>query len=394
MDTRDMRRKYASLINEMRGYLEKLEKEGREFSGEAKEVYERMEQEARALKEQIESLERLEAEERALKMPVEEARKLIEADSGPEARVTATKEYRDAFYRFIRSGRAEPEARDLYKGSDAAGGYLVPETLEGKIREKAAELNVIRRLADVQTSSTLVRIPVEATIPQFAIIAEKGAYGETDASFNQVMLDAYKLGGVIKVSEELLADNAVDLEDYISKKSGQGMGVAEENLFINGTGTGQPTGFLQDADIGVTAASATAFTFDDVKTLPWKVKDAYKARAVWLMHTDIAVLVALLKDSNGQYLWPLQQQISNPPRLLGYPVYTSPYMPDTVEASAKVIAFGDFSAYRVQDRLGITIQKLVELYAGNGQIGFRVTERIDGKLLLSEAVKVLQMAAS
>jgi len=390
MDARDLRRKYANLVNEMRGYLERLEKEGREFSGEAKETFDRMEEEARSLREQIEAIERVEAATRAV---LDEEARVLNEPEAPEVRVSETREYRDAFYAFLRAGRNVVESRDLYKGSDPAGGYLVPVSLESKIREMAAELNVIRQFAEVVVSSTKEKIPVEASIPQFGIIAEKGAYTEANLTFGVVQLDAYKIGGIIKVSEELLADAATDLEAYIAKKSGQGLGVAEENYFINGTGTGQPTGFLGRAEVGVTAAATNAITFDEVKSLPWKLKQAYKSRAIWLMHTDIALAVSLLKNDVGQYLWTLEQQITNPPRLLGYPVYTSPYMPDTLEADAKVIAFGDFSNYRVQDRLGITIQKLVELYAGSGQIGFRVNERVDGNLLITEAVQVLQMAS-
>jgi HK97 family phage major capsid protein len=389
MDARDLRRKYANLVNEMRGYLERLEKEGREFSGEAKETFDRMEQEARSLREQIEAIERVESASRAV---LDEARVLNEPEA-PEVRVNATKEYRDAFYRFLRAGRDMVECRDLYKGSDPAGGYLVPESLESKIREMAAELNVIRQFAEVVVSSTKEKIPVEASIPQFGIIAEKGTYTEANLTFDVVQLDAYKIGGIIKVSEELLADAATDLEAYIARKAGQGLGVAEENYFINGDGTGEPTGFLARADVGVTAAATDALSFDEVKSLPWKLKQAYKSRAIWLMHTDIALAVSLLKNDVGQYLWPLEQQISNPPRLLGYPVYTSAFMPAELEAGAKVIAFGDFSNYRIQDRLGITIQKLVELYAETGQVGFRVRERVDGNLLITEAVQVLQMAA-
>ena len=79
--------------------------------------------------------------------------------------------------------------------------------------------------------------------------------------------------------------------------------------------------------------------------------------------------------------------------ILNTKVYMSNYMP-TVEAGAKVILYGDYSYYWLADRAGRTMQRLNELWAMTDQIGFKLTERLDGRLILPEAVKVLQMKAS
>lgn len=108
------------------------------------------------------------------------------------------------------------------------------------------------------------------------------------------------------------------------------------------------------------------------------------------MNDSTVSMLRKLKDTNGAYLWQPSLQAGQPDRLLGYPLYTSPYVP-TVKAAAMPIAFGDFSNYWIADRMGRSIQRLNELYAGNGQVGFIATERVDAKVILSEGIKLLQM---
>ena len=103
--------------------------------------------------------------------------------------------------------------------------------------------------------------------------------------------------------------------------------------------------------------------------------------------------VRKLKDSTGQYLWQPSLMAGTPDTLLGRPVKTSTYMP-VIAAGAKTIAFGDFSYYWIADRKGRSFKRLNELYAANGQVGFLGSQRVDGKLVLSEAVKVLAQKAS
>ena len=100
-----------------------------------------------------------------------------------------------------------------------------------------------------------------------------------------------------------------------------------------------------------------------------------------------------LKDNNGNYLWQPALTAGTPDTILGRPVYTSSYVP-TIAAGAKTIAFGDFSYYWIADRAGRNFKKLSELYAANDQTGFVATQRVDGKLILPEAIKVLKMKAS
>jgi HK97 family phage major capsid protein len=198
------------------------------------------------------------------------------------------------------------------------------------------------------------------------------------------------------VSQELLYDSMFDLPSFLTREFARALGAAEEEAFIKGDGNGKPTGlFLPTggADVGVTSASATSITFDDLINLVYSLRVPYRRNARFIMNDQTVGSVRKLKDSNGQFLWQPSLQIGEPDRLLGYPIYTSPYVP-TVAASALVAAFGDYSNYWVADRQGRSLQRLNELYSINGQVGFLITQRVDGKVILSEGIKLLQMKAA
>ena len=199
----------------------------------------------------------------------------------------------------------------------------------------------------------------------------------------------------IKVTEELLYDSMFDLEAYIVDMFGKALANAEENAFLNGDGDGQPLGLLAatgGADVGVTAAGTTTVTANEVINLIYSLKRPYRKNAVFLMNDASVAIVRKLKDGNGVYLWQPALTAGEPDKLLGYPVYTSQYMP-TAAAGNKSIAFGDFSYYNIGDRGTRSFAELRELFACNGMIGYVAKERVDGKMILGEAVKVLQQHA-
>jgi HK97 family phage major capsid protein len=214
---------------------------------------------------------------------------------------------------------------------------------------------------------------------------------DSDDSFGQVTIGSFKLGTTIKVSEELINDSVFDLEHYISKEFARRIGSREEEAFFNGDGNGKPLGFLASkggAEVGVTAASATAITADELIDLYYSLKTPYRKNAVWILNDATVKAIRKLKDNSGQYLWQPSLTEGTPDKLLGRPVYTSAYIP-TAAAGAKTIAFGDFKYYWIADRQGRSFRRLNELYATTGQVGFLGSQRVDGKLILPEAVKVL-----
>lgn len=300
----------------------------------------------------------------------------------------------------------DPAIRDvLEEGTDANGGYLVPIEFEHTLVQALNENNIMRTIGcKVITTQNERKIPVANGHTQAAWTAENGAYTESNPTFAQTSIDAFKLTDLIKVSDELLSDSFFDIEGYISEEFGRAFGEAEEDAFINGavqtgqTAIDRPTGLFipstaGGAPSGVTAASATAITADELISLVYSLKAPYRSKAKFLMNDATVAAIRKLKDLNGVYVWQPALTAGEPDRLLGYPLYTSPKVP-TMAAGARAIAFGDFSCYWIADRAGRTIKRLNELYATNGQVGFTCTERVDGKLILSEGIKILDMKAT
>jgi HK97 family phage major capsid protein len=310
----------------------------------------------------------------------------------PEAPKTerASNEYKEDFGCVLR-GKA-PVHNVLSTTPDTDGGYLVPIEFEHKIVMGLEESNIIRTLAKTITTSAERKIPVAATHSTAQWTPENAAYTESNPTFAQKTIDAFKLTDLIKVSIELLQDSMFDLESYIANEFSRAFGIAEEEAFCIGTGTGQPTGIFTGSGgvVGVNAASAS-ISVDNLIDLIYALKSPYRRNAVFLMRDITISALRKLKDNNGVYLWQPSVQAGQPDRLLGYPIYTSPYVP-AVASGAMPIAFGDFANYWIADRMGRTVQRLNELYAGNGQVGFISTERVDGKVILSEGIQLLAIA--
>ena len=196
----------------------------------------------------------------------------------------------------------------------------------------------------------------------------------------------------IKVSEELLNDSAFDLEGYFVSEFGRRIGNKEEEAFFTGNGSGKPTGILDGtagADVGVTTTSASAITADEIIDLFYSLNVPYRKDAIWILNDSTLKAVRKLKDGTGQYLWQPALHEGSFDTLLGKRIFVSPYMPE-IASGAKTVAFGDFKFYWIGDRQGITFRRLNELYAENGQVGFIASKRVDGKLILPEAIKVLK----
>jgi HK97 family phage major capsid protein len=259
--------------------------------------------------------------------------------------------------------------------------------------EGLEEENIFRRLATViRTSSGDRKIPVVAAKGEASWVDEEGAIPESDDKFAQVSLGAYKVATMMKVSEELLHDSVFNMEAYIAKEFSRRIGTKEEEAFFEGNGSGKPTGILAGtggAPVGVTTAAATAITIDEILDLMYSLKAPYRQRAVFIMNDATVGAIRKLKDSNGQYLWQPSVNSATPDTLIARPLYTSAFMP-AVKAGEKTVAFGDFTYYWVADRQGRTFRRLNELFAVTGQVGFIGTQRVDGKLILPEAVKLLR----
>ena len=395
MTISELREKRAKAWEAAKNFLESHRNDKGILNAEDDATYTRMENEITDLGKEIARLERQEALDKELNKPVNTplTSKPMNGEKKEEKTGRASDTYQKNFWNVMRSKAPMPEVINaLQIGDDAEGGYLVPDEYEHTLIEALEEENVFRKLAHtIRTDSGERKIPVVASKGTANWIDEEGPYEDSDDSFSQITIGAHKLGTTIKISEELLRDSVFDMEAYISREFARRIGAREEESFFTGDGNGKPLGILAEAggaEIGVTAASATAITADELIDLFYSLKAPYRKRAVWVMNDSTIKAVRKLKDKNDQYLWQAALTAGTPNTLLGRPVYTSAYMP-AVAAGNKSIAFGDFKYYWIADRQGRTFKRLNELYAKNGQVGFIGSQRVDGKLVLPEAVKVL-----
>ena len=276
----------------------------------------------------------------------------------------------------------------LQEGVDADGGYLVPEEYDKRIIDTLEEENIMRKLGTKITTSGQHKINIAAAKPAAAWIEEGGTLTFGDAKFAQTLLDAHKLHVAIKMTEELLYDTAFNLEGYIIDQFGRAMANAEEDAFLNGDGTGKPLGLFAESGGGTVAQTLTAaIKSDDVLDLIYALKRPYRKNAKFIMNDRTLLSLRKLKDNNGNYMWQPSYQAGEPDKLLGYSIFTSAYAP------AAAIAFGDMSYYNIGDRGTRSIAELRELFAGNGMIAYVAKERVDGKLVLGEAVQIMQLNA-
>ncbi len=395
----DMRAQRAKAWEQAKAFLDAKRNDKGILGAEDTATYERMEKEIVDLGHEIERQERIEAFERELNAHVGSPI-TSRPENAPKAEKKAgraSQEYRSAFWNHMRRQGNEFEVKNaLQVGTDTEGGYLVPDEFERTIVESLKDENIFRSIAHlIQTASGDRKIPISTSKGEAAWIDEEGTYPESDDSFGQVTISAYKLGTIIKVSEELINDSVFDIESYIATEFARRIGAKEEAAFFTGDGSGKPLGILAatgGAQVGVTAASATALTCDEVIDLYHALRSPYRKNAVWLTNDATIKAIRKLKDGNGQYIWQPSLVAKEPDTILGRPVRTSAYMPE-IASGAKTVAFGDFSYYWIADRQGRTFKRLGELFAPTGQVGFLGSQRVDGRLILPEAVKVLVQKA-
>ena len=385
----ELREKRNKAWEAAKAFLESHRTEKGTLTAEDDATYTQMEQEINDLGKEIARLERQEALEAELNRPVNQPLTNKPGSGRGEEPKTgrASDEYRKAMLDAFRSN-FKRVSNILQEGVDADGGYLVPEEYDHRLIDTLSEENIMRRLATTITTSGEHKINIAATKPAASWIEEGGALTFGDATFSQILLDAHKLHVAIKVTEELLYDNAFNLEGYILDQFGKALGNAEEDAFLNGDGTGKPLGLFAATGGGTVAGTLTAaIKSEDMLDLVYALKRPYRKKASFIMNDKTLSSLRKLKDNNGAYIWQPSYQAGEPDRVLGYAVHTSAYAPEDA------IAFGDYKYYNIGDRGTRSFSELRELFAGNGMIGYVAKERVDGKLILPEAVQILKLKA-
>ena len=395
----NLRDKRVQTWNAAKAFLDSHRGTDGTLSAEDDAIFNKMMDDVDKLGKEVMRLEKLEALDvemsKATSKPLASA-PVSRLDEEPVSKTGRGKEYTKNFWNVMRSKSVPHEVLNaLHVGTDTEGGYLVPDEYERTLIEALEEQNIFRQLAHViHTSSGERKIPVVASKGTASWIDEEAAYPESDDTFGQVSIGAYKLATMIKISEELLNDSVFDMPSYIAKEFARRIGAAEEEAFFTGNGSGRPLGILAatgGAEVGVTAAKADSLTFDEVMDLFYSLRTPYRRNAVFIMNDSTVKALRKLKNGNGDYIWQPAVTAATPDTILNRPVHTSGFMP-TLATGNKTILFGDLNYYWVADREGRSFKRLNELYAPTGQVGFLASQRVDGKLILPEAVKVLQQA--
>lgn len=299
-------------------------------------------------------------------------------------------EYDIEFWNLMRNKPVS--GKTLSKGKDiTTGTYNMPTSSSGKLMKALEKESLFRQIATVHRAYKIgYRIYAKDCKDSAQFVAEGEAIPIYDGleDFTNLPVDSHKAAALVKLDEDFVNDANFGIENYVIGKFAKAFARTEDNAFINGTGEGEPVGILNKtdgADVGVTTGT---LIYDDVISLYFSVPSEYRKNGVWLMNDKTALALRKMKDSDGNYLWNNSNDT-----ILGKQVLISEFMPD-IEAGAKPIAFGDFSYYWVIGRKPVSVRTLVEKFTFYDQIGYLAIEFLDGKLVRTEAIKVIEIANS
>lgn len=407
MKSKELIDKRAALVTSMRATLDKAQAENRPLNTEEQSAYDKQDSEVTALSKTLQSVVNLANHEASLKADRDSNYRpgiAPVAAAGSRNRAVDTEGYKNALDVYARAGLNGilPEHRNaLQVGTSSEGGYLVPTEFDTALVALMVDQDPLRALAHKITTASDRNIPIETSKGSFDYIAEEGAYVATsDPAFGQVVLSAFKSGGIIKVADELLQDAFFDLGSYLVSNAADRFNTLEETNFANGNGSGKPKGIFNTASVGgvntlnLNSGSTTAITADNLVDLYHTLGRRYRDKATFVMNDATVKYLRKIKtgiSGDTSYVWQPSLVAGQPDMILGRPVVVTGGAP-TIASAAKVIALVDMSKFYVCDRLGTAMQRLNELYAANGQVGFKFTRRNDARLVDALAIATLTMS--
>ena len=393
MNKNELLNQRAGIVEEMRNMIEVTETEARDFNDTELSAYNKMEADVDSLKNRADRMHKAAELENSLGNLQADP---VKVNTGESVRnVFASNEYKNAFEQSLRKSRSALSGdvlNALQVGTNSEGGFITAEEFDTMIVAARQDINEIRNYATVIQTGSDRNIPTESSLGAAAWTAEEAGYTLADTAFGQVVLGSHKLSTIVKVSEELLQDSVFDVQSYLAGVIGKRFGLLEEAAFVAGDGTAKPTGIVTGATSGKTFASATAITAVELVDVFHALGRPYRSNATWLFNDDTAKLIRKLVDGNGQFMWQPGLVAGQPDMLLGRPVLVSSAVP-AATAGLKSVVFGDLTGYTIADRTGSSVQRLDELYAANGQTGFRAYARTEGKITDSNAIVSATQAA-
>lgn len=402
VDLKSLRQERAKAVEDARAIVNAAEAEKRAVTAEENETFSRLMARAEDLAGQIEAEQRLRSQETAIERAAEtEDRARHAAESGNPDAMTG-------FRSWLMGSRgldAHAEAfRALSAGVNTEGGYLVaPEVFVTDLIKAMDDMVFIRSLAttyQIERAQSLgaPELTADPADADWTTELQTGSEDSTMA-FGKRSIYPQPLAKRIKVSADLLRKSMLPAETVVRDRMAYKFAITEEKAFMTGTGDKQPLGVFTASANGISTArdiatdnTATAITADGLKNAKYGVKAQYQANGVWVFHRDAVRNIAKLKNGEGQYLWEPAVRMGDPDMLLGRPLYMSEYAPNTFTTGLYVGIFGDFSHYWIVDSMEMQMQRLLELYAEQNQIGFIARKETDGAPVLAEAFARVTLA--
>lgn len=294
----------------------------------------------------------------------------------------------NALMAYARTGKLDPQ-NAVTIGGTSNGAVLIPQQYATSILNDLAKKVAMRSFATVIRTNGTFNMPIGGATPTFGWVDENTDYPTPDLSFTNKTLEAFKTGGIITVSEELLNDNTFNLEAHLREKIVEGITLAEGTAFISGDGTKKPKGITKDITLIETVSALDTITIADVEDVYLKVPAGARNQGSWIISDKFYQAIFRMKDSTGNYI--LREGANGlPSTILGRPFEIDETM---AGATGEALAiFGRLSDYHIGDRGEMAIQRLDERYADKGLIGFKVYKRTDGKLATDKYVAMLKNA--
>ncbi|WP_185802968.1 phage major capsid protein [Pontivivens nitratireducens] len=305
-------------------------------------------------------------------------------------------EARKAFAAYLAKGNNAPvdELKTLVVSSDPQGGYLAPAEMSAEFIRELVEYSPIRSVASVRTTgSPAVDYPARTGGTAAKWKGETEAQEGSEPTFGQKSIVIHELNTYVDISNQLLADSAGMAEAEVRGALAEDFGQKEGQAFLNGDGANKPHGVMQHADIAKTAnGSTTGLLSDALITLLYAVPATYRNVGSWAMNGTTLSAIRKMKDGDGRFLWQPSYAAGQPETILGRPVVEMIDMPD-IGAGAEPIIYGDWSGYRIVDRLALSILSNPYLLATNGITRIHATRRTGGGVLQPAKFRKLAMTA-
>ena len=395
----ELRGQRAELIKGATAIVDAAQKEGRSLNAEEKSKFDAMEADARSIKDQIDVIER-----------TAEMKKELAANA--EVREAAPKATRKgAFEKYLRNGMGSLNANERsimgelrgtstqIAGTDSLGGFLVPQDFSNELDMATLFTGEVERLAKKLNTAggALLDYPtINDTATDAGLTAEAAAVTVQDMTFANAQLSAYNYASQVRVSMQLLQDNAFDLNAFLAEAMGERIARATNAAFTTGTGSSQPQGIITGASLGNTAASATAIAADDILDLIHSIDPSYRNKPTFgLMANDsvISVIRSLgLGSANDFPIFIPSMEAGQPDKLFGFNLYYNNDMESAITTGKKTLLAADFSKFVVRSAGGVQMVRLNERYMDELEVGFVSYARKDAKVLDSRAVKYLAQA--